>query len=89
LKSRLENLEKERSNLIPPEPVKVFLDTGQHAEYLKANPGAKTILFRTVCSSRCTGQCSHVNQARVIYRVNEESKKVEQCPYQKIKETTP
>lgn len=48
LKSRLENLEKERDSLIPPEPVKVFMDIVECAEYLKMNPGATVILFRAV-----------------------------------------
>jgi len=48
LKGRLENLEKERDNLIPPEPVKVFLDPVECAEYLKMNPGATAVLLRAV-----------------------------------------
>ena len=48
LKRRIENLEKERSDLIPPEPVKVFFNPVECAEYLKMNPGATAILFRAV-----------------------------------------
>ncbi|MCX5870566.1 MAG: hypothetical protein NTY00_08015 [Deltaproteobacteria bacterium] len=84
LKSRLVVIENQRQDLIPPVPVRVFLDPAQQAEYLKANPGADTVFLRAVCFKRCTGQCSHVNQERVIYRVNEESKEVEQCPYQEM-----
>lgn len=52
LKSRLENLEKERDSLIPPEPVKVFMDHVECAEYLKMNPGETVVLFRGVDFSK-------------------------------------
>lgn len=52
LKSRLEVIERERGNLIPPEPVSLFFDPVKHAEYLAENPNAKTILIEAVDASK-------------------------------------
>jgi hypothetical protein len=48
LKSRLVVIENQRQDLIPPEPMRVFFDLVQHAEYLTEHPGAKTILIEFV-----------------------------------------